>query len=122
MPVPTLLPKAGRAFNGRPAFVCVSRMEDKEMRKLIIVLVTVAFLAGASCLYAEEHKEDENDEGEYALAGDIQEVKRLLSEVLAELKKLNAVVAWETTSPTLYSLTKENNTYLKGIFLELQNR
>lgn len=98
------------------------------MRKLMVVLVAVAFLAGASFLYAEEHEgKHDNGEGKHALASDIQDIKRLLSEVVAELKKLNDVVAWETTSPTLYSLTRENNTslkdintYLGNILLELQ--
>ena len=85
------------------------------MRKLMVVLVAAAFLAGASFVYADGHEEDENDEGEYALAGDIQEIKRLLSEVLAELKKLNEAVAYSPVQDTLHSLAEKNNETLEQI-------
>lgn len=71
------------------------------MRKLMVVLVAVAFLAGASCLYAGEHEgEHDKDAGKHALASDIQEAKRLLFEVLEELLSLvalpqGAVVAFD---------------------------
>ena len=85
------------------------------MRRLMVVLVAVAFLAGASLVYADGHEEDENDEGEYALVGDIQEVKRLLSEVLAELKKLNEAVAYSPVQDTLHSLAEKHNEALEQI-------
>lgn len=79
------------------------------------MLVAVAFLAGASVVYADGYEEGENDEGEYALAGDIQEVKRPLSEVLAELQKLNEAVAYRPVQGTLYSLAEKNNEALGQI-------
>ena len=91
------------------------------MRKLMVVLVALAFLAGASVVYADGHEEGENDEGEYALAGDIQEVKRLLSEVLAELQKLNEAVAYSPVQDTLHSLAEKNNEALGQIVEEIRN-
>ena len=85
------------------------------MRKLMIVLVALAFLAGASFVYADGHEEGENDEGEYALAGDIQEVKNLLSQVLAELKKLNEAVTYSEVQDTLHSLAEKHNETLEQI-------
>ena len=86
------------------------------MRKLMVVLAAMAFLAGASCLYAEEHEgEHENDEDKHALASDIREVKVLLSQVLAELHKLNEAVAHSEVQDTLRSLAAENNEALRQI-------
>lgn len=79
------------------------------MRKLMVVLVAVAFLAGASFVHAEDNGEENgHDDGEYALAGDIKEVKELLKQVLAELEKLNAAVAYtEASEDTVVSLLGE---------------
>lgn len=78
------------------------------MRKLMVLLVAAAFLAGSALVYAEDNgEENDHDEGEYALAADIQEVKNLLSQVLAELQKLNEAVTYHGASETVLSLLEE---------------
>ena len=78
------------------------------MRKFIVVLVAAAFLAGASLVHAEDNGEEHgHDDGEYALAGDIQELKELLKQVLAELQKLNEAVTYHDASETVLSLLQE---------------
>ena len=91
------------------------------MRKLMVVLVAVAFLAGASIVYADGHdEEDDDNEGKHAFVSEIQEVKNLLSEVLDELKRLNEAVVYNEFGETLRSLAEQQNEKLGGILRLLE--
>ena len=78
------------------------------MRKLMIVLIAMAFIVGASFVHAEENGNgNEVDEGEYAFVSEVREVKDLLAKVLGELEKMNKVLAYGYPDETVMSMLVE---------------
>ena len=92
------------------------------MRKLMVVLAAVAFLSGASLVYAVGDEAEENDDHEeYALVGDIQDIKDILSQILAELQKLNRVLTgnYMPDVPLRLPEGRHKKTFDKPIFREV---
>lgn len=78
------------------------------MRRLLIVLVAVTFLLGASFIHADENgKGNDDDQGEGVLLSEVREVKDLLVKVLAELEKMNRAMAYGYPNHTVMSVLVE---------------